>query len=367
MDSATVSCDTGNAYDGRIGLRVSALFVILVGSTLGAVFPVFAARHPGVGVPEWAFFVAKYFGSGVIVATAFIHLLAPANEALTNPCLTGAITDYTWVEGIALMTIFVLFFVEIMAMRFATFGQNDHPHDINIEENSAEHVPKELEYQDEASTSKEGGAPAKQHRGSFAPGNDHLGHTRDHVDAGDNDKTAEVAELGVKKFDADSYAARMTALMILEFGIIFHSVFIGLTLAVAGEEFNTLYVVLVFHQTFEGLALGSRLGSMEWPRSKRWTPYLMGVGYGLSTPIAIAIGLGVRTTFKPESQTTLIVNGVFDSLSAGILIYTGLVEVMAHEFIFSTHMNQAPVKVVLQAFGWMTLGAALMALLGKWA
>lgn len=33
--STTISCDTGNGYDGRIGLRVSAIFVILVGSTFG--------------------------------------------------------------------------------------------------------------------------------------------------------------------------------------------------------------------------------------------------------------------------------------------------------------------------------------------
>ena len=42
--------------------------------TPGAWFPVYASRHKGVGVPEWAFFIAKYFGSGVIIATAFIHV-----------------------------------------------------------------------------------------------------------------------------------------------------------------------------------------------------------------------------------------------------------------------------------------------------
>lgn len=41
---------------------------------IGAWFPVFARRHQGIGVPEWAFFGAKYFGSGVIIATAFIHV-----------------------------------------------------------------------------------------------------------------------------------------------------------------------------------------------------------------------------------------------------------------------------------------------------
>ena len=30
-----VACDAGNEYDGRIGLRISAIFVILVGSLFG--------------------------------------------------------------------------------------------------------------------------------------------------------------------------------------------------------------------------------------------------------------------------------------------------------------------------------------------
>lgn len=140
-----------------------------------------------------------------------------------------------------------------------------------------------------------------------------------------------------------------------------------MTLSVAGGEFTTLYVVLTLHQTFEGIALGARLGSIDWPPSKRWTPYLMAMGYALSTPVAIAIGLGVRTTFNPESQTTLIVNGVFDSISAGILIYTSLVELVAHDFLFSPKMRAAPLSVVISAIAWMALGAGLMALLGKWA
>lgn len=68
------SCDTGNDYDGKLNLRISSIFVILIGSFLGAWFPIFAARHKGIGVPGWVFFIAKYFGSGVIIATAFIHV-----------------------------------------------------------------------------------------------------------------------------------------------------------------------------------------------------------------------------------------------------------------------------------------------------
>jgi zinc transporter 1/2/3 len=259
----------------------------------------------------------------------YSQLLAPASHALMNPCLTGPITQYDWVEGIALITVFLLFFTELMAMRFSTFG---HTHD---DDNHDELNPIGERAQ---STSSHG----------HAPGDDHLSHSRDHVDPDVEEHRGKPVE---------DFAAQMTAIFILEFGVVFHSVFVGLTLAVAGAEFNTLYVVLVFHQTFEGLGLGSRLAVTPWPKSKRWTPYIFALVYGFSTPIALAVGLGIRNTYVPGSQTALIVNGVFDSISAGILIYTGLVELMAHEFMFSSVMRRARLRVVLSAFGMMCLGA----------
>ncbi|KAF2717590.1 putative Low-affinity zinc transporter of the plasma membrane [Polychaeton citri CBS 116435] len=366
-----------NGYDGRMGVRISSIFVILVGGLFGAWFPTFAARHQGVGVPAWVFFIAKYFGSGVIIATAFIHLLAPAVDALTDPCLSGPITQYDWAEGICLMTIFVMFFVELMVMRYGNLGQ-PHTHDIEIGKKSKTIDDEDHKTQDSKSAYGHGsgdlaldgvpGPAGSNRRGSsHIPGDDHLGHARDHPDDTLAGAIAREPTHGEETFDAESYAAQITAIFILEFGVVFHSVFIGLTLAVTGDGFNTLYVVLVFHQTFEGLALGSRLASVDWPRSKYWTPYLLAFGYSLSTPIAIAIGLGVRTSFKPGSPTTLMTNGIFDSISAGILVYTGLVELMAHEFMFSSYMQRAPISIVLSAVVCMCFGAGLMALLGKWA
>lgn len=195
-----------------------------------------------------------------------------------------------------------------------------------------------------------GSIPGREDDFSYPPGGeDHLGHRRDH------------------EIDDDHFAAQMTAIFILEFGVIFHSVFIGLTLAVAGANFTVLYIVLTFHQTFEGLGLGSRLATTEWPKRKTWLPWALGAAYGFTTPIAIAIGLAVRTTFAPGSSRTMIINGVFDSISAGILIYTGLVELMAHEFMFNPEMRKSSIKMMLFAFFCMCFGAGIMALLGKWA
>lgn len=260
-----------------------------------------------------------------------IKLLAPAHEALTDPCLTGPITEYPWVEGIALMTIFVLFFVELLAMRYSPF---DHDHRNSLE----------YERRDSA-----GDVP--QVDGTNNSGNSVGLHPQG------QDRPRSTAKAADDYISANEFAQQMTAIFILEFGVIFHSVFIGLTLAVAGDEFKTLYIVLVFHQTFEGLGLGSRLAAAPWPKSKHWTPYLLGISYGLSTPIAIAIGLGVRQTFSPGSEKHLLVNGIFDSISAGILIYTGLVELMAHEFLFSPTMRKDRLGTVLAGVATMSLGA----------
>lgn len=259
------------------------------------------------------------------------------------------------------MVVFVLFFVELMTMRYAKFG-HDHSHGQDHEasqqalekKSDSSSDPKTYSLQPELEMQR-----SHSCNGPHVPGDDHFSHSRTHADR-------EAAQ-SHRTFNPESYAAQLTAIFILEFGVIFHSVFIGLTLAVSGAEFETLYVVLVFHQTFEGLALGTRLASVDWPKSRRWTPYLLGCGYAISTPIAIAIGIGVRSSFSPGSQKTLIVNGVFDSISAGILIYTGLVELMAHEFQFSEAMQNAPIREVLSAVFMMVLGAGLMALLGEWA
>ena len=243
------------------------------------------------------------------------------------------------------MAVFVLFFVELLAMRYAVFGDDfgadENGHDLSPN-------PKHSHSHDVTGSPDRERGSVSAAAGPHARGSDHLGHSRSH--------TANELENQAGSHVED-YAAQITAIFILEFGVVFHSVFVGLTLAVAGEEFKTLYVVLVFHQTFEGLGLGSRLAAVPWPKSKRWTPYILAVAYGLSTPISIAIGLGVRNAYAPGSQTALIVNGVFDSISAGILIYTGLVELMAHEFMFSPYMRRASIGKVMSASGLMCLGA----------
>lgn len=69
-----------NEYDGRLGVRISALFVILIISSGATFFPVVAAKSERVKVPIYVYLFARYFGAGVIVATAFIQYVKPTPQ-----------------------------------------------------------------------------------------------------------------------------------------------------------------------------------------------------------------------------------------------------------------------------------------------
>lgn len=160
-------------------------------------------------------------------------------------------------------------------------------------------------------------------------------------------------------------ASEILGVAILEFGVIFHSVIIGITLGTT-NDFTVLFIVIIFHQMFEGLGLGARLSLLPLAPGS-WIPYIGALAYSLVTPLGLAIGLGVRNSYNEESATANYVTGTFDSVSAGILLYTGLVELLAHEFIFNEKMRSAPLsKVLLNVFEMLT-GAGIMALLARWA
>ncbi|PQE07184.1 zinc-regulated transporter 1 protein [Rutstroemia sp. NJR-2017a BVV2] len=163
-----------------------------------------------------------------------------------------------------------------------------------------------------------------------------------------------------------SFQQQICAFLILEFGVIFHSVIIGLNLGTAGDEFGTLYPVLVFHQSFEGLGIGARMSAIPFPKRVSWMPWCLCAGYGLTTPIAIAIGLGLRTTYNSGSFTANVVSGVLDAISAGILVYTGLVELLARDFLFNHELSHDKKRLTFMICS-VLLGTAVMALLGKWA
>ncbi|SCV05096.1 LANO_0G18382g1_1 [Lachancea nothofagi CBS 11611] len=341
----------GNKYSGSLGARISSVFVIFFVSTFFTLFPVIAARVKRLRIPRYVYLFARYFGTGVIVATAFIHLLDPAyGEIGGDSCVgqTGHWADYSWCPAIVLLTVFMVFLVDLASDVFVQrkFGIR-HNHGGDDIENVI--------------VRKEDNSPVGdvdlESEGHFNAVTESDEKSKKSYDLISNASTELVLQ---------SFESQIAAFLVLEFGVIFHSVMIGLNLGTTDDEFSTLYPVLVFHQSFEGLGIGARLSAIKFPQGKKWWPYALCVAYGMATPICIAIGLGVRTTYNGNSFTVNIVSGVLDAISAGILIYTGLVELLARDFIFDENRTNDIPKLLFMVTCTL-FGAGIMALLGKWA
>lgn len=155
--------------------------------------------------------------------------------------------------------------------------------------------------------------------------------------------------------------------LLLEAGILFHSVFIGMALSVAtGTSFIVLLVAISFHQTFEGLALGSRIATLRF-EAKSPKPWLMALAYGTTTPVGQAIGLLIHNLYDPASQTGLLTVGVMNAISSGLLLFAGLVELLAEDFLSDESYETLKGRRRVEACAAVAGGAALMALVGAWA
>jgi len=167
--------------------------------------------------------------------------------------------------------------------------------------------------------------------------------------------------------DQASHQKALLQCLLLEAGILFHSIFIGMALSVStGPPFAVLLVAISFHQTFEGLALGSRIAGLQFPAQSA-KPWLMALAYGTTTPIGQAIGLAIHRLYDPESMTGLLTVGMMNAISSGLLLFAGLVELLAEDFLSDQSYKTLRGKRRYQACGSVVAGALLMAFVGAWA
>ncbi|XP_058087556.1 zinc transporter 9-like [Magnolia sinica] len=99
---------------------------------------------------------------------------------------------------------------------------------------------------------------------------------------------------------------------VLELGIVVHSVIIGISLG-ASESPSTirpLVAALRFHQFFESIGLG---GCIVQERFKAQAMVVMVLFFFLTTPVGMALGIGISSVYDENSPTALIVKGVFNS------------------------------------------------------
>ncbi|KAH7326448.1 Zinc/iron permease [Stachybotrys elegans] len=392
--------------------HVAALFIILTLSTAACGFPLLSRRTATGRRRKAIIFYCQHAGTGVLIATAFVHLLPTAFQSLNDPCLPPFFNQgYPPLPGVIAM-IAAITVVGVESYLTARGAGHSHSHHHGWDDDDAAD-----EYHDEhlhemsglrQRTAGEQGLPvsnagdAESTSGlvagasplpvSSSPATQNAGTAHGDFDDGDSDLALEDAELTLNlghTGNEDRYASlkpvgvsepstplpmgpeerkrQMLQCMLLEAGILFHSVFIGMAISVAtGPAFIVFLVAIGFHQTFEGLALGSRIAAIQFS-SRSIKPWLMVLAYGMTTPIGQAIGLMVHTLYDPQSMSGLLVVGFMNAISAGLLLYAGLVQLLAEDFLTEKSYQVLKGTKRLRAFIAVIAGATLMAVVGAFA
>jgi len=348
-------CPT-NSVDSDVPLRVIALFVILAVSCFAAMFPTFAKRVSYLHIPPLAFFMGKHFGTGVIIATSFVHLLNKAYSALSDPCLNVKMDNH-WPGTIVMISCLAIFFVEYCATSYVEHLAS-RPSVID------KFLPTpSTEYRDDPVAEQ---APPTE-EDTVRDGEPHIANSDDmerDTHFWDGYLHQHHAH-GRKALTHQESAVQVLGVVVLQAGIMLHSIIIGLTLVVtSGPNFSSLLLAIIFHQLFEGLTLGVRLASLPL-RKGSIIPYVLALFFAITTPIGIAAGL-IGRSLNPRGPTTLLMSGIMSAISAGVLIYSGCVELLAGDFLESHGVRDSSWKRQVLALGSLFAGAAAMTVSGFW-
>jgi len=314
------------AYDK--GLHIAGVFIILVASGLGAALPIGAKYLRFLGVDPYYICLGKCMGSGVVLACGLVHMLQPSSASLTSPCVPWEFnTDYNAYAFLyAMLAGLFMQFVDFLFSQYFLMKQRR----IN---------------------KKKGGE-----------GNDlELAATKPSTAEGHSHSS--LLELD----EIDWSTKKLIEAYMIEFGVTTHSLFVGLTVGVVDyDTLKVLLVALVFHQFSEGVALGSRIADANISHANE---LLLSTIFSLAAPIGIGVGIAAWQSMNTNGETFLMVQGTFDGICGGILIYIGYSLILI-DFPrdLLQHCHGKPHEKLKQAgmFIFLWLGAGIMAFIGKY-
>ena len=85
------------------------------------------------------------------------------------------------------------------------------------------------------------------------------------------------------------------------------------------------------------------------------------------TPAGQAIGLITHTLYDPESEVGLLLVGIMNAISAGLLLYASLIELLSEDFLSDESWKILRGKRRVYACLLVFTGAFGMSLIGAWA
>ncbi|KAK4710691.1 hypothetical protein R3W88_005204 [Solanum pinnatisectum] len=304
-------------------LKIIAIVSILITSMIGVCLPLVTRSIPALSPDRSLFVIVKAFAAGIILATGFMHVLPDSFDMLSSSCLK----EHPWHKFP--FTGFVAMLSAIVTMAIDSIATSLY------------------------SKKHNGGVVNPEGDQEMAVAGNHV-HSHHHH-----------GSLSTKDgLDGKKLLRYRVIAMVLELGIIVHSIVIGLSL---GASSNTctikgLVAALCFHQMFEGMGLGGCILQAEYKFLKK---AIMAFFFAVTTPFGIALGIALSTTYEENSPRALITVGLLNASSAGLLIYMALVDLLAADFMGDK--LQGSVKLQIKSYMAVLLGAGGMSVMAIWA
>ncbi|KAL0352698.1 UNVERIFIED_CONTAM: Fe(2+) transport protein 2 [Sesamum angustifolium] len=325
--SSPPQCGSGTARVCRnnseaLKLKIIAIAAILITSMIGVCLPMFSRVVPALQPDKDLFVLVKAFASGVILATGYMHVLPDSFDCLRSDCLPeNPWKKFPFTTFVAMLSAVFTLMVDSYAMSY--YRKRDL--EIEVKRTSDENAIVD-------------GKLESQHCHGFNV-------------AKDDDNASQLLRYRV-------------VAQVLELGIVVHSVVIGLSMGASDNPctIRPLVAALCFHQLFEGMGLGGCILQAEYGMRMKATMVFF---FSATTPFGIALGIGLSNVYSDNSPTALIVVGLLNACSAGLLNYMALVDLLAADFMGPKLQN----SMKLQTWGYtaVVLGAGGMALMAKWA
>lgn len=349
-------------------LKLISIFVIFITSVVGISSPVMLARSfQGKPAYDRALLVIKCFAAGVILSTSLVHVMPDAFDALAD-CVVATRhpwKDFPFAGLVTLIGALLALLVDLAATSHAHLHggggyaaldehKHNHVHGKKLGESKLmayRVLEKEVEEEGEGRKSKVETAVANGGG----------------VEERENDEKVVAVVVGTAEEEEMVKMRQRLVSQVLEIGIIFHSVIIGVTMGMSQNTctIKPLVAALAFHQIFEGMGLGGCIAQAGF--SFKTTAYMCFM-FSVTTPAGIILGMIVFavTGYDDSSANALILEGLLGSLSAGILIYMALVDLISADFFHNKMMN-SETKMKKACYVALTLGSASMSILALWA
>lgn len=353
LEDSDPCSNVGQLSDFDQQLHVASIFILFLASALGVAVPLAPKYSTKLAAHPYLIVLGKCAGIGVMISCGLVHMILPSTESLTSDCLpTFFNTSYPAFSFVfALLAVLCSHLTEFLLVSYVSGSshvRDSHPiQSTPGEEESDEELPSRKKMLDDEENFE--GTSTKQ--------------------AGSEE--ADAAELPVRDLAAEGLklhkAQQFTETLLTEFSLSVHSIFIGIALGVSDSStLVALLIALVFHQILEGVALGCRLA--DGALGSRIVLLFGGV-FAVSGPFGVVVGIGVYRTLNPNGAAFLLVQGVFDGLCGGLLLYAGF-QLLMRDFRDDVErhcLGTRRVAMIVGMFAAMWLSALAMSVIGAWA